>query len=195
LTPFGKVTVVRRTYRGDGPGKGSAVPLDDACGMRDRFMTPDVEEMAAVGAAMLTAAEVELILSKALPEGPSATAIQNSVRKRGEEIAVQREAIEKAIDDQAPLSSQGDLLAVSFDGVMTPAGCGVEDFHDDPEDPTIAIQEKGRGRSKLKAPHRHPLRRRRGTPRIRQARRTHRRPPLPCQDLVARQEPRRPAHQ
>jgi hypothetical protein len=59
LTPFGKVTVLLRTYRGDGPGKGSAVPLDDACGMRDRFMTPDVEEMAAVGAAMLTTAEVE----------------------------------------------------------------------------------------------------------------------------------------
>lgn len=120
LTPFGKVTVVRRTYRGDGPGKGSAVPLDDACGMRNRFMTPDVEEMAAVGAAMLTATEVELILGKALPEGPSATAVQNAVRKRGEEIAVRREAIEKAIDEQAPLSSKGDLLVVSFDGVMTP---------------------------------------------------------------------------
>jgi hypothetical protein len=29
-----------------------------------------------------SAAEVELFLSKALPEGPSATAIQNAVRKR-----------------------------------------------------------------------------------------------------------------
>ena len=120
LTPFGKVTVLRRTYRGDGPGKGSAVPLDDACGMRGRFMTPDVEEMAAVGMAMLTATEVELILGKALPEGPSATAIQNAVIKRGEEMAVLREAIEKAIDEQAPLSSKGDILVASFDGVMTP---------------------------------------------------------------------------
>lgn len=120
LTPFGLTPVLRRTYRGDGPGKGSVVPLDDACGMRGRFMTPDIEEMAAVGAAMLTATEVELLLSKALPEGPSATAIQNAVQKRGEEIAVHREGIEKAIDEQAPLSSKGDILVVSFDGVMTP---------------------------------------------------------------------------
>lgn len=120
LTPFGLAPVQRRTYRGDGPGKGSVVPLDDACGMRGRFMTPDIEEMAAVGAAMLTATEVELLLGKALPEGPSATAIRNAVQKRGEEIAVHREAIEKALTEQAPLSSKGDILVASFDGVMTP---------------------------------------------------------------------------
>lgn len=120
LTPFGKITVLRRTYRADGAGKGSAVPLDDACGMRGRFMTADVEEMAAVGMAMLTAPEVEQILAKALPEGPSATAIQNAAHQRGDEIAAQRVAIETAIDEQAPLSANGDMLVVSYDGVMAP---------------------------------------------------------------------------
>jgi hypothetical protein len=55
LTSFGRVKVMRRVYRADGGGAGSFAPLDDACGMRDRFMTPDVEEMVAFGAAMLTA--------------------------------------------------------------------------------------------------------------------------------------------
>ena len=120
LTHFGKITMLRRTYRADGAGGASAVPLDDACGMRGRFMTPDVEEMAALGMAMLTAPEVEQILAKALPEGPSATAIQNAAHQRGEEIATHRSAIETAVDEQAPLSSNGDILVVSYDGVMAP---------------------------------------------------------------------------
>jgi hypothetical protein len=120
LTPFGKITVQRRTYRGDVAGMGGAAPLDDACGMRGRFMTADVEEMAVLGMAMLTATEVEQVLAKALPEGPSATAIQNAAHQRGEEIAARREAIEAAVDDQAPLSANGDILVVSYDGVMAP---------------------------------------------------------------------------
>jgi hypothetical protein len=98
LTPFGRVPVLRRTYRGDGPGSASAVPLDDACGMRGRYMTPDVEEMAAFGSAMLTAKETEQLLAKTLPEGPSATAIQNAVRRLGVEIEEQRTAIEDAVE-------------------------------------------------------------------------------------------------
>lgn len=120
LTPFGKITVQRRTYRGDVAGMGGVAPLDDACGMRGRFMTADVEEMAVLGMAMLTAPEVEQVLAKALPEGPSATAIQNAAHQRGEEIAARREAIEAAVADQAPLSANGDILVVSYDGVMAP---------------------------------------------------------------------------
>lgn len=76
-------------------------------------MTPDVEEMAAIGAAMLTANEVEQLLGKVLPEGPSAKAIQNAVRRLGEEI-------ETEVWSVRPLSTKGDVLAVSWDGVMTP---------------------------------------------------------------------------
>ncbi len=67
LTAFGKITVSRRAYRGDGPSAPSVVPLDQACGMTGRFMTPDVEAMAAIGMAMLTANEVSLLLAKTLP--------------------------------------------------------------------------------------------------------------------------------
>jgi len=42
ITAFGKIPVPRRTYRGDGPSAPSVVPLDQACGMTNRFMTPDV---------------------------------------------------------------------------------------------------------------------------------------------------------
>ena len=120
LTPFGKVRVLRRTYRGDGAGAASAVPLDDACGMRGRYMTPDVEEMAAFASAMLTAREAEQLLAKALPEGPSATAVQNAVRRLGIEIEEQREAIEDAVAAETPLSDKGDVLVASWDGVMAP---------------------------------------------------------------------------
>jgi hypothetical protein len=102
------------------------VPLDAACGMGGRFMTSDVEEMAVLGMAMLTAPEVEQILAKALPEAPSSTAIQNAAHKRGTEIAEHHATIESAIDEQAPLTAQGDVLVVSFDGVMTPMREGVD---------------------------------------------------------------------
>lgn len=120
LTAFGKVTVLRRTYRADGVGAASFVPLDVACGMRSRFMTHDVEEMAALGMAMLTATEVELLLAKTLPEGPSATAIQNAVHQLGSELESKRAAIEDVVHEQAPLSANGDILVVSYDGVMAP---------------------------------------------------------------------------
>jgi len=120
LTVFGKITASRRVFRADGRGAASVVPLDQACGMSGRYMTPDVEEMAAIGMAMLTASEVELLLAKTLPQGPSATAIQNAVRRLGTEIEDQREAIESAIASEAPLSCEGDTLVVSWDGVMTP---------------------------------------------------------------------------
>lgn len=45
LSPFGKLVIRRRSYRGDGPGALGGCPLDDACGMRDGFMMPDVEEI------------------------------------------------------------------------------------------------------------------------------------------------------
>ena len=120
LTAFGKVTVLRRRYRGEGPGAASATPLDELCGMQGRYMTPDIEEMAALSAAMLTANEVEQLLAKVLPQGPSATSIQNAVCRIGAEIEARRNEIEDAIDDDRPLSGKGDLLVTSWDGVMAP---------------------------------------------------------------------------
>ena len=120
ITAFGKIPVPRRAYREDGPSTSRVVPLDQACGMTNRFMTPDVEEMVATSMAMLTANETALLLSKMLPEGPSATAIQNAVRRLGVEIDDQREEIEQVVESDAPLSRDGDTLVVSWDGVMAP---------------------------------------------------------------------------
>jgi hypothetical protein len=111
--------------------------------MRGRFMTPEVEEMAALGMAMVTAPEVELILSKALPEAPSATAIQNAAHKRGEEIAERRVAIEAAIEEQAPLSPNGDILVVSFDGVMAPMREGTDVAWREASVATVSIYGQG----------------------------------------------------
>ncbi|MEQ1713641.1 MAG: ISKra4 family transposase [Nitrospira sp.] len=118
LSPFGKIRIRRRTYRSDGPDACASTPLDERCGMLGRYMTPDVEEMAAIGAAMLTANEVELLLSKVLPQGPSATAVQHAVEKLGTAIESKREAIETAIEQEKPLSVDGDVLVASWDGVM-----------------------------------------------------------------------------
>jgi len=120
LTVFGKVEVARRIYRGDGPGAGKHIPIDDACGMSGRFMTPDVEEMSAMALAMLTQGEAELIVGKLLPRGPSATAIRNAVGKLASELESRNQAIEDAIDKDAPLSTEGDILVASWDGVMVP---------------------------------------------------------------------------
>lgn len=75
LTPFGKITVLRRTHRGDRVGKGSAVPLDDACGMRGRYMTADVGEMAALSPRLLSAVDPHGVVACRKPV--------NAARRRG----------------------------------------------------------------------------------------------------------------
>jgi len=120
LSPFGRLRIRRRTYRGDGPGAKSSVPIDEACGMRDRYMTPDVEEMTAIGAAMLTANEVQALLGKVLPVAPSATAIQSAVRQLGIDLDEKRIEIEEAVAKECPLPKDGDVLVASWDGVMVP---------------------------------------------------------------------------
>ena len=52
------------TYRGEGLGAASFAPLDIACGMSGRFMTPNVEEVAPYAAALVTAREVNPLLAK-----------------------------------------------------------------------------------------------------------------------------------
>jgi hypothetical protein len=120
LTAFGRVIVRRRCYCADGPDAAKAIPLDDACGMTGRLMTPDLEEMSAMCAAMLTQQETEQLLAKILPEGPSATAIRNVTTRLGEELEARSDDLEQAIEHLAPLSTDGDVLVASWDGVMVP---------------------------------------------------------------------------
>lgn len=117
ITPFGRISVDRRYYQQDSGGDGFAA-IDVRCGMVNRFMTADVEEMTAFSAAMLTPAEVECLLGKALPDGPSAKAISRVIKDVGTFFEENAEAVEEHITDTAPLSDDGDVLAVSWDGVM-----------------------------------------------------------------------------
>ena len=117
VTPFGRISVDRRYYQQDSGGDGFA-PIDVRCGMVDRFMTADVEEMTAFAAAMLTPSEVECLLDMALPDGPSAKAISRVIKDVGTFFEENAEAVEEHITDADPLSDDGDVLAVSWDGVM-----------------------------------------------------------------------------
>jgi hypothetical protein len=119
ITPFGLAVVSRRYFQPDRGGEG-VVPMDLRCGMVDRPMTPDVEELCAFSAAHLVPREVETLLGKLLPHAPSATAIQHVVRHVGT-FAEQAEAnIEMVMQKEAPLSSEGDVLVQSWDGVTAP---------------------------------------------------------------------------
>lgn len=119
LTPFGLAEVTRRYFQQDRGSRG-VIPVDEACGMVDRYMTPDVEEMVAFASALMVPREVEALLGKALAQGPSATAIGRVISDVGDFAESHEEAIETAITEQAPLSREGDVLVISQDGVTVP---------------------------------------------------------------------------
>jgi len=119
ITPFGLAVVPRRYFQPDRGGEG-VVPLDRRCGMVDRPMTPDVEELCAFSAAHLVPREVETLLGKLLPHRPSATAIQHVIQYVGRFAEQEEAAVETAMRKQAPLSTKGNVLVQSWDGVTVP---------------------------------------------------------------------------
>ena len=119
ITPFGLAVVPRRYFQPDRGGEG-VVPLDLRCGMVDRPMTPDVEELCAFSAAHLVPREVETLLGKLLPHRPSATAIQHVIQHVGTFAEHEETKIEAAVRKQAPLSRKGDVVVQSWDGVTVP---------------------------------------------------------------------------
>ena len=119
MTPFGLATIPRRLFQADWGGPAS-VPLDEACGMVNRYMTPDVEEICAYAAAMLVPREVETLLGMILPQGPSATAIQRVIHDVGSFAEERHDVIEDEIQDRKPLTSHNDVAVVSVDGVTVP---------------------------------------------------------------------------
>ena len=76
LTPWGETQVARRVYQPDRGGV-CAIPLDERCGMVDRFMTPDLERVTSLMGARLTPGEVAETLAEVFPDPPSCTAIQH----------------------------------------------------------------------------------------------------------------------
>ena len=122
LTPFGVARLRRRYYAQDGGGGGVA-QIDVLCGMVDHYMTPDVEEMAVYSASLLALNDAKQLLRKALPVGPSATAISRAVADAGTFLEEQRDVVEAAIEREASLTASaqdGDDLVISWDGVMVP---------------------------------------------------------------------------
>jgi hypothetical protein len=119
ITPFGLAVIPRRYFQPDRGGEG-VVPLDVRCGMVDRPMTPDVEELCAFSGAHLVPREVETLLGKLLPHRPSATAVQHVIEHVSEVAEWAEDEIEEAVRKQTPLSTKGDVLVQSWDGVTVP---------------------------------------------------------------------------
>ena len=119
MTLWGKVVVPRRLYQGDRGGP-SRVPLDERCGMVNRFMVPELERITAFLGARLVPAEVEDSLGEVLSEPPSRTAIQHVLATVGQCAEDGTEQLELALETAAALNAEGDTLVVSWDGVTVP---------------------------------------------------------------------------
>ena len=119
MSLWGKVVVPRRLYQEDHGGP-SRVPLDERCGMVNRFMVPELERVTAFLGARLVPAEVEDSLGEVLPEPPSRTAIQHVLTTVGQCAEDGAEQLELALQGAAPLDAEGDTLVVSWDGVTVP---------------------------------------------------------------------------
>ena len=119
LTPFGRVAINRRYFQQDDGGEG-IVPIDVRCGMVDRYMTPDVEEISTFASAMLVPGEVRTLLGKLLPQAPSVKAIQRAIADVGRFAEDSHGQVEEAARRDSPLSSEGDVLVLSWDGKMVP---------------------------------------------------------------------------
>lgn len=120
FTPFGRVVVNRHYFRPVDRKGGGFCPLDVRCGMQGRYMTPDVEELAAYSCAYMVPGEVEKLIELALPAAPSATAIQRVVKDLGDFITENEDAIEQRIAAKPVAEKEADILVVSWDGVTVP---------------------------------------------------------------------------
>jgi|TARA_B100001964_G_C14195648_1_gene583184 hypothetical protein len=141
LTPWGKTQVARRVYQPDRGGP-CAVPLDEGCGMVDRFMTPDVERVTSLMGARLTPGEVAQTLVEVFPDGPSTTAIQHVLEKVGQQAEDHAAAVETALSEQAPLNLDGDTLVVGWDGTNMPLRQSAPHRGRPPERPGVRDQEQ-----------------------------------------------------
>ena len=119
LTLWGPVVVVRRLFQADRGGR-CRVPVDEHCGMVDRYLTSELERATAFLGAQLTPAEVEAALAEVLVQSPSRTAIQHVLARVGGCAETQAVAVEAAVAATAPLALEADVLVVSWDGTTVP---------------------------------------------------------------------------
>ncbi len=119
LTAFGPLHLSRRYFQPDRGGEG-IIPIDMRCGMKGRYMTPDLEEACALGASLLVPREVETFLQKVLPSAPSTTAVGRVIEDVGGYAESHADEIEAVVREQAALSDTGSMLVASLDGVTVP---------------------------------------------------------------------------
>jgi len=118
-TPWGRVSVDRGLYQQDRGGE-AYIPLDERCGMVDRFMTPDLEEVSVLLGTRIVPSEVHQALSRVYPHAPSRKAIQNVLTKAGAYIETHLQELEETLSKDAPLDTRGDILVASLDGTTVP---------------------------------------------------------------------------
>ena len=84
----------------------AGVPLDERCGMVNRFMVPELERVMAFLGARLVPVEVGDSLGEVLPEPPSRTAIQHVLTTVGQCAEDGAEQLELALQGAAPLDPE-----------------------------------------------------------------------------------------
>jgi hypothetical protein len=119
LTIWGQVVVNRRLYQADRGGR-CRVPVDERCGMVDRYLTCELERASVFLGAQLPPGEVEEALAEVLLQGPSRTAIQHVLAKVGQCAETHATEVEVALEERAPLDVDGDILVASWDGTTVP---------------------------------------------------------------------------
>ena len=98
--------VSRRLYQAD-RGGSCRVPVDERCGMVDRYLTSELERATAFLGAQLTPGEVEEALAEVLLQGPSCTAVQHVLARAGQCAETHAAEMEAALEERAPLNVRG----------------------------------------------------------------------------------------
>ena len=108
VTLWGIVRVSRRLYQEDQGGPWR-VPLDECCGMENRFMVPILERLTAFLGPRLGLTEVQDCLKRILPEVPPLPAIRHFVSSYRWVPEDNPESRDHAIQGRTPLEAHGEL--------------------------------------------------------------------------------------
>lgn len=128
-TLWGLMAVSRRVYQNQADTL-SYVPLDDAWGMLNEFMTVEVREAVAFSCAHITPEETRALLEKSALFHPHPTQIKRCVESIGDLIALDGAALNARIREEEELPAQTRVLAASLDGanvlMREPEGTGTK---------------------------------------------------------------------
>ena len=128
-TLWGLMAVSRRVYQNRSDTL-SYVPLDDAWGMLNEFMTVEVREAAAFSCAHITPEETHALLKKSALFHPHPTQIKRCVESIGDLIALDPMDLDARIRMEEAVPAETRVLAASLDGanvlMREPRGTGAK---------------------------------------------------------------------